>query len=38
LIGGHFDPTDVSVAGLAQAVDHLARKWARRPSATPNRP
>ncbi len=36
-IGDHFDPTNVSVKGLAQAVDHLAKKWARRPSATQSR-
>jgi Plasmid pRiA4b ORF-3-like protein len=35
--GGHFDPTDADPKALAQAVDKLARKWARKPSATRKR-
>lgn len=31
--GGHFDPTDVAVQRLAQAVHTLAKKWTRRPAA-----
>src|SRR5579863_689713 len=32
-IGGHFDPTNVNVEALAQAVHNLAKKWSRKPSA-----
>ncbi len=32
-IGGHFDPTDANVEAIAQAVQSLAKKWTRRPSA-----
>jgi len=33
-VGGPFDPLDPDAEALAQAVDKLARKWARKPSAT----
>lgn len=33
-VGGTFDPADTDAEALAQAVGKLARKWARRPSAT----
>jgi Plasmid pRiA4b ORF-3-like protein len=36
-VGGHFDPADADPEALAQAVDKLARKWARKPSATRKR-
>lgn len=32
-VGGHFDPTDVNIEILTQAVHSLAKKWTRRPSA-----
>ena len=32
-IGSDFDPTDVNVEALAQAVHSLAKKWTRMPSA-----
>ena len=31
-IGGHFDPTNANAEALTQAVNHLAKKWTRRPS------
>ena len=31
-IGGHFDPINVNAEALTQAVNHLAKKWTRRPS------
>ncbi len=36
-VGGHFDPTDPDTEDLTQAVDKLARKWARKPSPTGKR-
>ncbi|MBS0641258.1 MAG: plasmid pRiA4b ORF-3 family protein, partial [Proteobacteria bacterium] len=33
-VGGTFDPANADAEALAQAVDKLARKWARKPSAT----
>ena len=36
-VGGPFDPTDADAKSLAEAVDKLARKWARKPSATRKR-
>jgi hypothetical protein len=32
-IGGSFDPATVDVQGLAKAVETLAKKWTRKPSA-----
>jgi hypothetical protein len=32
-IGGAFDPTTVDLQGLTKAVDSLAKKWTRKPSA-----
>ena len=32
--GGRFDPADPNAEALAQAVDKLARKWARKPPTT----
>jgi hypothetical protein len=31
-VGGHFDPSDAGVDTLAQAVNHLAKKWTRKPT------
>ena len=31
-IGGHFDPINANADALTQAVNHLAKKWTRRPS------
>jgi Plasmid pRiA4b ORF-3-like protein len=31
-VGGHFDPSDAGVDTLAQAVNHLAKKWTRKPA------
>jgi hypothetical protein len=36
-IGGSFDPATVDVQGLAKAVETLAKKWTRKPSA-PRKP
>jgi hypothetical protein len=33
-VGGTFDPANADAEALAQAVDKLARKWARKPLAT----
>lgn len=32
-VGGHLDPTDAELPRLAKAVETLARKWTRKPSA-----
>jgi hypothetical protein len=32
-IGGSFDPADVDLQALTKAVDSLAKKWPRKPSA-----
>ena len=34
-VGGHFDPTLVSVAAITRDLNTLARKWARKPAAKP---
>lgn len=31
-VGGHFDPSDAGVDTLTQAVNHLAKKWTRKPA------
>lgn len=31
-VGGHFDPSNAGVDTFAQAVNHLAKKWTRKPT------